>query len=123
MKTSEEALGFRSKEVDMTKQKTLSSAAAPNTHDEAPDFKQEKAVPATVGLAEAALILGIHKSTAWAFVQAGTFPVPVVRVGTRIRVVKVHIQQFLETGEPVTFGTATAKPVAFEPRSRAAHAS
>jgi predicted DNA-binding transcriptional regulator AlpA len=108
----------------MTKQKTLSSAVElPSARDEAPDFEQEKAVPATVGLAEAALILGIHKSTAWAFVQAGTFPVPVVRVGTRIRVVKVHIQQFLETGEPVTFGTATAKPVAFESMACEANAS
>lgn len=89
--------------------------------DETPDFVQEKAVPATIGLAEAALILGIHKSTAHALYQAGEFPVPVIRVGTRIRVVKVHIQQFLETGEPVTFETATQKPVAFEPVSQASN--
>jgi predicted DNA-binding transcriptional regulator AlpA len=106
----------------MTKQKTRQSAVElPSAHTETPDFAQEKAVPATIGLAEAALILGIHKSTAWAFVQAGTFPVPVVRVGTRIRVVKIHIQQFLETGEPVTFGTATKTPVAFESLSRASN--
>lgn len=107
----------------MTKQKSQSrKVASPSTHDETPDFVQEKAVPATISLAEAALILGIHKSTAWAFVQAGTFPVPVVRVGTRIRVVKIHIQQFLKTGEPVTFETATSEPVAFEPVAREANA-
>jgi predicted DNA-binding transcriptional regulator AlpA len=99
----------------VTKQRTQSSKLElPSAHDETPDFEQERAVPATIGLAEAALILGIHKSTAWALFQAGNFPVPVIRVGTRIRVVKVHIQQFLETGEPVTFGTATKTPVAFE---------
>jgi len=80
------------------------------------------AVPATIGLAEAALILGIHKSTAWALYQHGTFPVPVLKVGTRIRVVKVHIQQFLETGEPVTFASATSAPVAFEPVARKSNA-
>lgn len=106
----------------MTKQKTrLNIVELPSAHDETPDFVQERAVSATCGLAEAALILGIHKSTAHAFYQAGTFPVPVLRIGTRLRVVKVHIQQFLETGEPVTFGTATAKPVAFEHLSRASN--
>ena len=76
------------------------------------------AVPATIGLAEAALILGIAKSTAWTMYSQGTFPLPAIRIGTRIRIVKVHIQQFLETGEPVTFESATASPVAFEPAAR-----
>lgn len=107
----------------MTKQNTRATAVAlPDARDETPDFVQEKAVPATIGLAEAALILGIHKSTAWVLCQQGTFPVPVLKVGTRIRVVKVHIQQFLETGEPVTFESATASPVAFEPVVRESHA-
>jgi hypothetical protein len=115
MSTSVDALGVRSKEVDMTKQETrLSAVELPSAHTETPDFVKEKAVPATTSLAEAALIIGIHKSTAHAFYQAGKFPVPVLRIGTRLRVVKAHIQQFLETGEPVTFETATTKPVAFE---------
>ena len=80
------------------------------------------AVPATIGLAEAALILGIAKSTAWTMYSQGTFPLPVIRIGTRIRGVKVHIQQFLETGEPVTFESATASPVAFEPAARGSNA-
>ena len=80
------------------------------------------AVPATIGLAEAALILGIAKRTAWTMYSQGTFPLPVIRIGTRILVVKVHIQQFLETGEPVTFESAIASPVAFEPAARDSNA-
>lgn len=100
----------------MTKRMTQSSAVVlPSAHKEVPDFVRESVVPATISLAEAALILGIHKSTAWALYQRGTFPVPALKVGTRIRVLKVHIQQFLETGKPVTFKTATNTPVAFEP--------
>lgn len=107
----------------MTKQNTRSRAVVlPSAKAEAPDFVQEKAVPATISLAEAALILGIAKSTAWLLHQQGTFPVPVLRVGTRIRVVKIHLQQFLETGEPVTFATATASPIAFEPVVRESNA-
>lgn len=106
----------------MAKQSTRSKMRLPSAHTETPDFEHEKAVP-TIGLAEAALILGIHKSTAHAFYQAGTFPVPVLKVGTRLRVVKVHIQQFSETGEPVTFETATKKPVAFETPARESNAS
>lgn len=106
----------------MTKQKSQSSKVElPSAHTETPDFVKEKAVSATCGLAETALIIGIHKSTAHASYQAGTFPVPVLRVGTRLRVLKVHIQQFLETGEPVTFETATMKPVAFEQLPRASN--
>ena len=97
----------------MTKQKTQSSAAILQiNHNETPmSERAERVVPATIGLAEAALILGIHKSTAWAMHQNGTFPVPVLKVGSRLRIVKAHLQQFLETGEPVTFASATAKPI------------
>jgi len=55
-------------------------------------------------------------------VLAGYFSVASDQIGTRIRVVKVHIQQFLETGEPVTFESATASPVAFEPAARESNA-
>lgn len=106
----------------MTKRKTQSNVVGlRSARDETPDFELEKAVPATCGLAEAALVLGIHKSTAWALCQVGEFPVPVLRVGTRIRVVKIHLQEFLETGVPVTFESASAKPVAFEPLSPASN--
>jgi predicted DNA-binding transcriptional regulator AlpA len=100
----------------MTKQRTRGTTyELPGAHDETPDFAQERAVPATTSLAEAALILGIHKSTAHAFYQQGKFPVPVLRIGTRLRVIKVHIDQYMKTGVPVTFENATATPVTFEP--------
>lgn len=56
---------------------------------------------ATISLAEAALILGIHRSTAWSLHRRGEFPVPVLKIGSTLRVVKVHLQEFLETGDPI----------------------
>jgi excisionase family DNA binding protein len=69
---------------------------------------------ATMSLSEAAGILGIHRTTAWALHKRGEFPVPVLRVGSSLRVVKAHLQQFLETGEPVSSGarTGTSTPSA-----------
>lgn len=60
------------------------------------------AVCATMSLAEAAVILHIHRTTAWQLYRRGEFPVPVLKVGANLRVVKAHLQQFLDTGEPVT---------------------
>jgi hypothetical protein len=59
-------------------------------------------VCATMSLAEAAVILHIHRTTAWQLYRRGEFPVPVLKVGANLRVVKVHLQRFLDTGEPVT---------------------
>jgi Helix-turn-helix domain len=56
---------------------------------------------ATMSLAEAAEILGIHRTTAWSLHKRGEFPVPVLRIGSNLRVVKAHLQLFIETGEPV----------------------
>jgi predicted DNA-binding transcriptional regulator AlpA len=56
-----------------------------------------------ITLAEAAEILGIHKSTAWAIQSRGEFPVPVLRIGSSLRVVRAHLEYFLETGEKVAF--------------------
>ena len=60
------------------------------------------AVCATMSLAEAAVILHIHRTTAWELYRRGEFPVPVLKVGANLRVVKAHLQRFLDTGEPVT---------------------
>lgn len=38
----------------------------------------------TIGLLEAAEILSIGRSTAYQSVRENTFPVPVIRIGTRI---------------------------------------
>lgn len=66
------------------------------------------AVCATMSLAEAAVILHIHRTTAWQLYRRGEFPVPALRVGTNLRVVKVHLQRFLDTGDPVTLPFRTA---------------
>jgi hypothetical protein len=50
---------------------------------------------ATVSLAQAALVLGVHRSTAWDLYQRGEFPVPVLRVGQRLRVSKTHLERFV----------------------------
>lgn len=54
---------------------------------------------ATVSLAEAATVLGIHRSTAWELHRRGVFPIPVLQIGSRLRVSKVHLERFLLTGE------------------------
>jgi predicted DNA-binding transcriptional regulator AlpA len=54
----------------------------------------------TMSLAEAAEVLGIHRTTAWSLYKRGDFPVPVLKVGSNLRVVKAHLQMFLETGQP-----------------------
>lgn len=59
----------------------------------------------TMSLAEAAGVLGIHRTTAWSLHKRGEFPVPVLKVGSNLRVVKAHLQQFLDTGEPVMAGS------------------
>lgn len=63
---------------------------------------------ATISLAEAAEVLGIHRTTAWSLQKRGEFPVPVLKVGSSLRVVKAHFQQFMETGEPVASGARTS---------------
>lgn len=50
---------------------------------------------ATVSLADAARVLGVHRSTAWELHKRGEFPLPVIKVGTRLRVAKVHLETFV----------------------------
>jgi predicted DNA-binding transcriptional regulator AlpA len=54
---------------------------------------------ATVSLATAAKILGVHRSTAWDLQKRGEFPVPVLRIGTRLRVTKSNLVAFLQNGD------------------------
>ena len=54
---------------------------------------------ATLSLPEAALILGIHRSTAWDLHKQGRFPVPVLRIGNRLRVTKASLERFLQLGD------------------------
>ena len=53
---------------------------------------------ATMSLADAALVLGIHRSTASELYRRGEFPVPVLQIGHRCRVTKIHLERYLLTG-------------------------
>jgi excisionase family DNA binding protein len=53
---------------------------------------------ATISLAQAAQILGIHRSTAWDLHKRGKFPVTVLKIGNRLRVTKANLEAFLESG-------------------------
>jgi excisionase family DNA binding protein len=50
---------------------------------------------ATVSLAEAARVIGIGTSTAYRMAEAGTFPIPILRIGSRmIRVKKADLEHW-----------------------------
>lgn len=53
---------------------------------------------ATLSLSDAALVLGIHRSTASELHRRGEFPVPVLMIGHRCRVAKIHLERFLLLG-------------------------
>ncbi|MGB3412611.1 MAG: helix-turn-helix domain-containing protein [Microthrixaceae bacterium] len=53
---------------------------------------------ATVSLAQAAKILGVHRSTAWELWKRGDFPLPVLQIGSRLRVPKAHLERLLANG-------------------------
>jgi excisionase family DNA binding protein len=55
---------------------------------------------ATISLAQAAQVLGIHRSTAWDLYRRGEFPIPVLKIGNRLRVTKAHLEDFLQSGVP-----------------------
>jgi predicted DNA-binding transcriptional regulator AlpA len=59
----------------------------------------------TMSLAQAAGILGIHRTTAWSLHKRGEFPVPVLQLGSSLRVVRAHLEQYMSTGIPVEPGT------------------
>jgi predicted DNA-binding transcriptional regulator AlpA len=58
----------------------------------------------TMGLAEAAAILGVGRTTCWTLYRRGVFPVPVLKIGGSLRIVRAHLDQFLATGEHVESG-------------------
>jgi predicted DNA-binding transcriptional regulator AlpA len=65
-----------------------------------------EAVPSvTMSLAQAAGILGIHRTTAWSLHKRGEFPVPVLQLGNSLRVVRAHLEQYMSTGVRVEPGT------------------
>ena len=53
---------------------------------------------ATLSLTETARVLGIHRSTAWELYRRGEFPLPILKVGRRLLVAKIHLERFLREG-------------------------
>jgi predicted DNA-binding transcriptional regulator AlpA len=76
-----------------------------------PDHSASKVMP----LSEAAEILHIGRTTAWNLYRRGEFPVPVLKIGGTLRVVRDHLDQYLETGDPVKPGTPMRERVAPTP--------
>lgn len=53
-----------------------------------------------VSVEEAALLLGEARSTVYRSVKAGTFPLPVVRIGARIRIPQTAIDRLIAGEDP-----------------------
>jgi predicted DNA-binding transcriptional regulator AlpA len=58
------------------------------------------ALPPTLSLTEAALLLGIGRTSAYQMAAAGTFPVPVLRLGRSIRVPTAPLLHLLGLSVP-----------------------
>lgn len=54
------------------------------------------ALPATIDLATAARALGVGRGKAYEMVKRDEFPVPVIRFGSRIRVITEYLLRLLE---------------------------
>jgi excisionase family DNA binding protein len=63
-----------------------------------PELFIDTSTCATVSLAQAATVLGIHRSTAWELYRRGEFPIPVLKLGQRLRVSKLQLQRYLLSG-------------------------
>jgi excisionase family DNA binding protein len=58
------------------------------------------APPEMLSIAEAAALLRIHRDTAYRWAKAGTFPVPVVRMGSVLRVRRQQLEEFISPPDP-----------------------
>lgn len=59
-------------------------------------------LPPSLGLEAAAMVLGIGRTNAYAMVQRGDFPVPVLRIGRRYRVSTQAILKLLGVEPPTS---------------------
>lgn len=59
---------------------------------------------ATLSLTDAAKVLGIHRSTAYDHARNGTFPIPIFRVGSLLKVNKAQLESYIQGGTPATTG-------------------
>jgi len=62
---------------------------------------------ATVSLPVAARIIGVSRGTAWDLNRRGIFPIPVIPVGTKLVISKVHLKRFLDSGGQDEFPLAS----------------
>ena len=62
---------------------------------------------ALLSVDEAAILLGITRSTAYRAIAMDTFPVPIIRVGGRWRISREALRRLLDGEEPTTRGHAT----------------
>lgn len=67
--------------------------------------KPARARSLMLSISEAADLLGIHPSTAYRAIAAGTFPVPVVRIGDVLKVPRAAVHRL---GAQASFLAATA---------------
>lgn len=54
-----------------------------------------RVVRQTIDAEDAFLALGINRSTGYAAIKAGTFPLPVIRVGRRVLISRAALDQLL----------------------------
>ncbi len=73
------------------------------------------ALPATVDLITAARALSIGRTLAYQLARAGDFPVPVLRLGTRYRVVTSALLAVLSIEPAADSGNATVGPPPLRP--------
>ena len=62
---------------------------------------------ALLSVDEAAILLGITRSTAYRAIAMDTFPVPIIRVGGRWRISREALRRLLDGEEPTARGHAT----------------
>jgi excisionase family DNA binding protein len=62
--------------------------------------KQVTSWSALLSVAEAAVLLGIDRATCYRAIRNDTFPVPVVRLGGRIRIPRRAVERLLDGAQP-----------------------
>lgn len=68
------------------------------THE--PRTGERSPEPVLLTVMEAAEVLGIGRTTAYALIREGAWPTPVVRLGKLIKVPAGPLRRFVETGCP-----------------------
>jgi len=70
-------------------------AGGPALHDRPSGSRPVVRRKTTYSVTEAAELLGIHRETAYLQIAAGTFPVPVIRVGRQMKIPRAVLDELL----------------------------